>query len=139
MLYEVITKRDAFYSIGPVDEIEELSFLETARIFRASVDEPFQPLHERHHDHVNLAMMDFADKLQAEAVQHKVVDTSQGPNERKALAYLDAFLKLPFISDAEKKQIQAAKHAVKLAKFAKLQRGINDLFKSQNKTKLSPA
>jgi len=83
-------------------------------------------------------MMDFADKLQAEAVQHKVVDTSQGPNERKALAYLDAFLKLPFISDAEKKQIQAAKHAVKLAKFAKLQRGINDLFKSQNKTKLSP-
>lgn len=131
-------KRDAFYAIGPIDEIEELSFLETARIYRATVDEPLQPLHERHHDHVNLAMLDFADKLQAEAVQHKVVDTTQGPNERKALAYLDAFLKLPFISDVEKKRIHAAKHAVKLAKFAKLQRGVNDLFKSQSKTKLTP-
>ncbi len=126
-------RRDAFYNLGPVEEIEELSFLETARIFRAAVDEPLLPLHERHHDHINLAIQDFADKLQADAVQHRVVDTSQGPNERKALTYLDAFLKLPFISEAEKKRILAAKHAVKLAKFTQLQRAVNDLAKNQKK------
>ncbi|MGD9685466.1 MAG: helicase-related protein [Desulfobacter sp.] len=127
-------KRDAFYRIGLDDEIEELSFVETARIYQATVDEASHPLHDRHHDHVNLALDDFAGKLQAEAIQHKVVDTAQGPNERKALSYLDGFLKLPFISEAEKRRIRGAKHAIKLARFAQLQRGINDLAKSQKKT-----
>lgn len=127
-------RRDAFYVIGPDDEIEELSFVETARIFQATVDEAPQPLHDRHHDHVNLALDDFAGKLQAEAVQHKVVDAAQGPNERKALSYLDGFLKLPFISEAEKRRIRAAKHAIKMVRFAQLQRGVNDLAKSQKKT-----
>ena len=119
--------------IGPDDEIEELSFVETARIFQAAIDEAPQPLHDRHHDHINLALDDFAGKLQAEAVQHKVVDTAQGPNERKALSYLDGFLKLPFISEAEKRRIRAAKHAIKMVRFAQLQRGINELAKSQKK------
>lgn len=127
-------RRDAFYRVGPDDEIEELSFVETARIYQANIDESASPLHDRHHDHVNLALDDFAGKLQAEAVQHKVVDTAQGPNERKALSYLDGFLKLPFISEAEKHRIQAAKHAIKMARFAQLQRGVNDLAKSQKKT-----
>jgi superfamily II DNA/RNA helicase len=127
-------KRDSFYQIGPDNEIEELSFVETARLYQAAVDEPALPLHEKHHDHVNLALDDFAGKLHAEAVQHKVVDTTQGPNERKALSYLDGFLKLPFVSDDEKRRIRAAKHAVKMARFAQLQRGINELAKSQKKT-----
>lgn len=127
-------KRDAFYRIGPDDEIEELSFVETARIYQATIDENSSPLHDRHHDHVNLALDDFAGKLQAEAIQHKIVDTAQGPNERKALSYLDGFLKLPFTSETEKRRIRAAKHAIKMARFAQLQRGINDLAKSQKKT-----
>jgi superfamily II DNA/RNA helicase len=126
-------RRDAFYMIGPDDEIDELSFVETARIFQAAVDEAPQSLHDRHHEHINLALDDFAGKLQAEAVQHKVVDTAQGPNERKALSYLDGFLKLPFISEAEKRRIRAAKHAIKMVRFAQLQRGINELAKSQKK------
>lgn len=127
-------RRDAFYRIGPEDEIEELSFVETARIYQAAIDETSLPLHDHHHDHVNLALDDFAGKLQAEAIQHKVVDTAQGPNERKALSYLDGFLKLPFISEAEKRRIRASKHAIKMARFAQLQRSINDLAKSQKKT-----
>ena len=126
-------KRDAFYRIGPDSEIEELSFVEAARIFKTTADEMSVPLHDRHHDHINLAIEDFAGKLQAEAVQHKVVDTTQGPNERKALAYLDGFLQLPFISEVEKQQIQSAKHAIKMARFAQLQRSINDLARSQKK------
>ena len=44
---------------------------------------------------------------------------------------------LPFINEPERKQILAAKNAVKLAKFAKLQRAVNDLAKSQGKMKLT--
>lgn len=126
-------RRDAFYRIGAGGEVEELSFVETAGIYRATVDEAPVALHDRHHEHVNLALDDFAGKLQAEAVQHKVVDAAQGPNEKKALAYLDGFLKLPFVSETEKKRVRSAKHAIKLARFAQLQRGINDLAKSQKK------
>lgn len=126
-------KRDSFYLVGPEDELEELSFVETARFYQAAADESAILLHEKHHDHVNLALDDFAGKLQAEAVQHKVVDTAQGPNERKALAYLDGFLKLPFASEEEKRRIRSAKHAIKMARFAQLQRAINDLAKSQKK------
>ncbi|TFG37095.1 MAG: helicase, partial [Desulfobacterales bacterium] len=132
-------RRDAFCHVGPEKEIEELSFVEAAHIFKATAKEDGHPLHERHHDHINLALDDFADKLQAEAVQYRVVDATQGPNEKKALAYLDGFLKLPFVSDTEKKRIHAAKHAIKLAKFAQLQRGINNLAKSQKKTPVTPA
>lgn len=126
-------RRDAFYLVGPDAELEELSFVETAVLYKAAVDEASMPLHDLHHEHVNLALSDFADKLQAEAVQHKVVDSTQGPNERKALSYLEGFMKLPFVSEPEKKRIRAAKHAVKMARFAQLQRGINDLAKSQKK------
>jgi len=126
-------KRDSFYSLGPDGEIEELSFIETARIYKAAVDEASQALHEKHHDHVNLALDTFAGKLQAEAVQHTIVDVAQGPNERKALSYLDGFLKLTFVSDDEKRRIRAAKHAIKMARFAQLQRGIYDLDKNQKK------
>ena len=131
-------RRDAFYNVGPEKEIEELSFVESAHIFRAAATEDRHPLHDHHHDHVNRALDDFADKLQAEAVQHRVVDASQGPNEKKALAYLDGFLNIPFISDAEIRRIHAAKHAIKLAKFAQLQRGINNLIKSQKKVPVTP-
>ena len=127
-------RRDAFYRIGPDVTIEELSFVETARIYKATIDEAPFPLHERHHDHVNLALDDFAGKLQSEAVQNKVVDATQGPNEKKALAYLDGFIKLPFVSEPEKRRISAAKNAIKLVRFAHLQRSINDLAKSQKKT-----
>jgi len=132
-------RRDAFYTVGPDEELEELSFIEAAQIFKAAVDESAHPLHDRHHDHINTALDDFANKLQEEAVQHKVVDAAQGPNEKRALAYLDGFLKLPFVSDDEKKLIHAAKHAIKMAKFAKLQRAVNDLAKSQKKSPVAPA
>ena len=132
-------RRDAFYLVGPKTNLEELSFVEAAHIFKAVAAEAAHPLHEHHHDHVNLALDDFAKKLQTEAVQHRVVDVAQGPNEKKALAYLDGFLNLPFVSDQEKKRIHAAKHAIKMARFAKLQRGINDLAKSQKKIPVTPA
>ena len=65
-----------------------------------------------------------------------MVDTTQGPNEKKALAYLDGFLTFPFASEEEKKLIKAAKQAIKLGKFQKLQRDVNKLKRDTKVTKL---
>ena len=66
-----------------------------------------------------------------------VVDTSQGPNEKKALSYLDGFLKFQFLSIEEIDLIKAAKQAIKLGKFQKLQREVNALKKNVSKTPLN--
>ncbi len=131
-------RRDAFYWIRSDGELEELSFVETAREFRADVPEKGIPLHEDHHIHISTAADDFARKIQDEAAKHTVVDPTQGPNEKKALAYLDGFLNLPFIGASEINLIKAAKQAVKLGRHQKLQRDINALKMNVKKTPLPP-
>jgi len=131
-------RRDAFYWVRNEKELEEMTFVETAKEFRADPPEKSIPLHDAHHEHVNLAMNDFGLKIQAEASKGIVVDTTQGPNEKKALAYLDGFLNLPFISTDESNLIKAAKQAIKLGRYQKLQRDINALKKNVKKTPLKP-
>ena len=131
-------RRDAFYWIRNEKEIEEMTFVETAKEFRADPPERGIPLHAAHHEHVNLAINDFGMKVQEEAAKGIVVDTTQGPNEKKALAYLDGFLNLPFISVEESNLIKAAKQAIKLGKYQKLQRDVNALKKNVKKTPLKP-
>ncbi len=127
-------RRDAFYWIHPNGELEEMTFVEVAREFRADHPEKGIGLHPQHHFHVNNALRDFYDKLQEEVSSGQVVDTTQGPNEKRALAYLDGFLSLSFIGEIEKTKIKAAKQAIKLGKFQKLQREINALKRSVKKT-----
>jgi superfamily II DNA/RNA helicase len=123
-------RRDAFYFIRPDNSIEELSFIETAKEFNANVPEKGLPLPETHHEQINVALDDFNEKIQTEMASAQVVDTTQGPNEKRALAYMDGFLSFPFASDEEKQLIKAAKQAVKLGKFQKLQREVNKLKKN---------
>jgi superfamily II DNA/RNA helicase len=131
-------RRDAFYWIHNDLSIEEMSFIEVAREFRADPPEKGIELHHDHHTHVNKALEDFHKKLQEELSNGQVVDTTQGPNEKKALSYLDGFLSLPFIGSVEKDKIKAAKLAVKLGRFQKLQRDVNNLKKNVKKTPLRP-
>jgi len=131
-------RRDAFYWIRSDGELEELSFVETAKEFRADPPEKAIDLHTLHHDHVSAAVDDFRQKVQDEAVKHAVVDPTQGPNEKKALAYLDGFLSFPFVSEDEKLKIKAAKQAVKLGRLQKLQRDINALKRNVKKAPLPP-
>lgn len=132
------TRRDAFYWVKENEEIEEMGFVEVAKEFRA--DPPEQPidLHDKHHDQVELAVRDFDDKLKEEMASSQVLDTTQGPNEKRALAYLDGFLTFPFINEIEKQKINAAKQAIKQAKFQKLQREINALKRNAKKQKIKP-
>ena len=131
-------KRDAFYWVKENEELEEMGFVEVAKEFRADVPEQGINLHDNHHSQVAFASSYFEDKLQEEMASNQVVDTTQGPNEKRALAYLDGFLSFPFVSETEKQKIKAAKTAIKLAKFQKLQREVNALKRNAKKTKIKP-
>ena len=131
-------RRDAFYFVKADGNFEELSFVETAKEFYAVASEQGIPLHDSHHEQVSQAINDFYDKLQQEIGSILAVDTTQGPNEKKALVYLDGFLSLPFASEEEKKIIRAAKQAIKLGRFQKLQRDVNKLKRDTKTTKLKP-
>lgn len=131
-------RRDAFYWVHPDLTLEEMTFVEVAREFRADVPEKGIEMHPEHHNHVNAALEDFHTKLQEEISSGQVVDTTQGPNEKRALSYLDGFLSLPFIGSVEKDKIKASKLAIKLGRFQQLQRDINNLKKNVKKTPLKP-
>lgn len=127
-------RRDAFYWSKSDGTLEEMTFVEVAREFRADVPEKGIELHNDHHIHVNNALKDFHEKLQEEISSGQVVDTTQGPNEKRALAYLDGFMNLPFIGEVEKDKIKAAKLAIKLGRFQQLQRDVNALKRNVKKT-----
>lgn len=127
-------RRDAFYWSRNDGTLEEMTFVEVAREYRADTPEKSVALHKEHHTHVNNALRDFHEKLQEEISSGQVVDTTQGPNEKRALAYLDGFLNLPFIGEVEKDKIKAAKYAIKLGRFQQLQRDVNTLKKNVKKT-----
>ncbi|MBC8155994.1 MAG: helicase [Bacteroidetes bacterium] len=132
-------KRDAFLYIKSDNSVEELTFLETAKRFQCMVHERATKLHDHHHEQVQLAVAQFQAQVEAEKAQDKKVDVSQGPNEKKALLFLDAFLSLPFISEDEKMLIGLAKDAIRRGRFQNLQRDMNKLQKSQSKVKVQAA
>ena len=133
-------RRDAFYRVRPDREIEEIALLEAAREFRAlDPAEKAIPLHAAHHEHVNAALDSFKESVTTDALQSQTVDATQGPNERKALQYLDSFLSLPFVSEAERHLIRAAQAAIRRARFQNLQRQVNQLYRSTKDVKLTPS
>ncbi|CAN5176898.1 helicase-related protein [soil metagenome] len=132
-------KRDAFLFAHADGRVEELTFLETAKRFQCVVHERATKLHNLHHEQVQAAVERFRTQVEAEKAQDKKVDVSQGPNEKKALMFLDAFLSLPFIADDEKATINFAKDAIRRGRFQNLQRDVNKLQKSQSKVKVQAA
>jgi superfamily II DNA/RNA helicase len=133
-------RRDGFYRLAPEGTLEEIALLEAAREFRTpDPKEEAIPLHAAHYDHINTALTRFKEQSTAQALQADVAEAVQGPNERRALAYLDGFLSLTFVSEDEKRLIIAAKQAIRRARFMKLQRQINQLQRSTKEVKLTPA
>ncbi len=137
-------KRDAFLYVhagldGQDGRVDELTFLETAKRFQCMVHERAVKLHDHHHEQVQVAVDRFQAQVEAEKAQDKKVDVSQGPNEKKALLFLDAFTSLPFISQDEKALVGLAKEAIRRGRFQNLQRDMNKLQKSQAKVKVQAA
>ena len=131
-------RRDVFYQIQKDESFNELSFVETAEIFKTNTDEQSIELHDQHHNQIAIAVKDFNEKLQKESAEQQAVDVSQSPAEKGALKFLDAFLKFEFISEEETLKINAGKRALKVGRFQKLQRAINKLKKSTKNAGLTP-
>ncbi|MDD3772724.1 MAG: C-terminal helicase domain-containing protein, partial [Weeksellaceae bacterium] len=133
------SKRDAFILVKDNEETEELTFLETVKIFEADVLEKAIPLHSKHHEQVQAGILLFSDLLEKEKAKDKKIDTTQGPNEKKANAYLDAMLNLPLVNEEERALIIKAKEALRQGRFQNLQRDINKFQRSLKKSPLKPA
>jgi len=135
------SRRDAFYRLRPgCAEPEEITFTEAACEFHATdPTEEAISLHAEHHAQVNAATAAFAAAVLADTLAPQAVEARQGPNERRALAYLDGFLSFDFVSDEERRLIRLAKQAIARARFANLQRDINALQRDTKKVKVTPA
>lgn len=133
------TKRDAFILVNEKEETEELTFLETVKIFEAQVLEKSIPLHSKHHDQVQTGILLFSDILEREKAKDKKIDTTQGPNEKRANAYLDAMLNLGLTNEEEKDLLIKAKEALRQGRFQNLQRDINKFQRTLKKFPLKPA
>jgi ERCC4-related helicase/HKD family nuclease len=131
-------RRDAFYFVREDNAIDELTFLEAVKVYEATADEKHLALHNLHHEQVKTAIDNFASKLLDEKVRDKKVDVTQGPNEKKALSYLDAFLNFHFISQKEREHVLAAKQAIRIGKYQNLQRDINKLSKATKTNPVKP-
>lgn len=133
------SKRDTFILVRENNETEELTFLETVKIFEANVLEKAILLHSKHHEQVQAAVSLFSNLLEKEKAKDKKADEYIGPNEKKANAYLDALLNMGLANEEEHALIIHAKEALRQGRFQNLQREINTFQKNLKKSPLKPA
>lgn len=131
-------RRDAFTFVREDGTIEELTFLEAVKEFEARIDEKSIPLHDKHHEQVKIALDAFAVQEEESKSAKQKVNPTQGPNEKKAIAYLDGFVSIPNITEQELELINKAKRAITTGKFQQLQRDINKLKTATKKTPVKP-
>ena len=131
-------RRDTFTYVREDGSIEELTFLEAVKEFEARNDEKAIPLHEKHHEQVQMALYAFAKQEEETKSTKQKVNPTQGPNEKKAIAYLDGFVSIPNITEQELELISKAKRAITTGKFQQLQRDINKLKAATKKTPVKP-
>lgn len=132
-------KRDAFLLVKENGDIDELTFLQAEKEYFAKVTEKGIALNENHHHQVKKGIELFANKLEEEKSIERKIDTTQGPNEKRALSFLDAVTNLQLANPQEKELLQNSKIAIRLGKFQNLQRDINKLAKAIKASPLKPA
>lgn len=132
-------KRDAFLLVKESGDIDELTFLQAEKEYYAKVTETAIPLNEYHHTQVKNAIGLFANILEEEKSKERKIDTTQGPNEKRALSFLDALTNIQIANPDEKELLLNAKAAIRLGKFQNLQRDINKLAKAIKASPLKPA
>ncbi|MCR5851294.1 MAG: helicase [Bacteroidaceae bacterium] len=132
-------RRDAFTFVREDGTHEDLTFLEAAKAFEARMEEKAIPLHDKHHWQVALAISAFSEKEEDSKAISMKVNVAQGPNEKRAIAYLDACLHVDNLTEQEAELIRQAKRAITSGKFQQLQRDVNKLQSSTKKTPVKPA
>lgn len=125
-------------SFVKTEPLEELTFLEAVKEFEARLEEKSIPLHDKHHEQVAKALEVFSEKEEKDKATVNKVNPTQGPNEKKAIAYLDGFFSIANITDEERDLIGKAKRAITTGKFQQLQRDVNKLRNATKKTPINP-
>lgn len=119
-------KRDTFFAVGR-DKYRVISFLEAEKLLRCDENTPRYGLPDEHYVHIRRSLEIFEQQLAEDAGKRNVVNTSLTPNEKKAIAFLDAYKKQDFVNDEERKKILAAQEAVRQKRFTKLYKDVNKL------------
>jgi hypothetical protein len=139
-------RRDSFYRIKNGEELlstEELSFIEAARIFRATIKERSVELPDFHHEHVSASVEEFRKQLIIESVQNQRAHVVT-PDEKQAMRILEALQNLPpnlsgILSPEDREMLKAGAEAIRIGKFDPMRTKLVRIAKAQNKTPLPPA
>ena len=130
-------KRDSFYLIDKNLEIEELTFVEAARIYKAQMSENPIDLHDLHHDQINKALDAFEEDENINNLGDKS-NVKLGPNESRAISFIEKkIMPLEFVNQNDKEVCEAGIKAIRRGKFQKLPREINKYVKQLKTTKPS--
>ncbi len=131
-------KRDAYYLMHKDNSIEELTFVEAARLFKAEVTERGMQLPIFHYEQIGAALYSFN---QIESIKNLGTKASVklGPNEKRAIAVIKDTYKQEFASDEEKVLLLMARKAIELGRFQQLPREILKYKKSSVTKKTSRA
>lgn len=126
-------KRDAYYLMHSDNSIEELTFVEAARLFKAEFSERGIALPDFHYTQINAALNSFNvdQSLLSLGTKAKI---KLGPNEIRAIAIIDNTYRQEFASESEKELLLEAKKAIEIGRFQKLPREIN-IFKKESISK----
>lgn len=134
LTYIKSNKRDAFSFVDKKAELAELTFIEAAKEFKAYLDEKSIDLHDNHHNHVNIAIEDFNQQMEADKKTESVVDVTLSPQDKKALSFLAAFLNMQEVSKEQKEIVKFAQQAIRVNKFNQLPKKVNRLGTKVKKT-----
>ena len=123
-------KRDSFYLIDKQLEIEELTFVEAARIYKAQISENSIDIHNLHHKQINKALSSFQEEVNINNLGDKS-NKKLGPNESRAISFIEKkVIPLEFVNQNDKELCEAGVRAIRRGKFQKLPREINKYVKS---------
>ncbi len=131
-------KRDAYYLMHADNSIEELTFVEAARLYKAEYTERAIALPEFHYTQINTALSSFIEDLSLLSLGTKA-SVKQGPNEKRAIAIIRDLSLQEFASNDEKELLLEAKKAIEIGRFQKLPREINKFKKESISKKLKRA
>lgn len=127
-------KRDAFYFINQDLTIDEKTFVEAARIFEAHATEKAKPLHANHHAQIEAAINSFHTEQQITALGERA-STKLGPNEQKALSFVNKVGWLEYATAEDKLLLDNAKVSIRRGRFQKLPRELNKLLRTSQTAK----
>lgn len=129
-------KRDCFYYLYDDLRMSELTFIEAVKIFKADMAERPVALHEQHHNQVQVALKSFKDDTDLEALSVRS-SLKLGPNEQRAIAFVNDCMKQEFVTYEEKELFEKTKFALRAGKFQRLPREIVGLLKFAQEKKMS--